>query len=83
MNSITLYLEKFKGILSSGSALRRIVAESVKEVTGRSINEEDILVRDQTATLRVSPAFRSMLFLSREKITERVKREANKTITVR
>lgn len=83
MNSITFYLEKFKKVLTSGIAMKQIVAESVKSVTGRTIDEKDITMRDGNAILRISPALRSTIFMNREKITDVILKQSTKTIAVR
>lgn len=72
MDSIKLFLTKFKNYLPPAIALQRLAREVIKQETGIDLKAEEIKLTNFTLYIKTRPAAKSEIFLKREKILERL-----------
>jgi len=72
MNQISLLLKKYENLGFKESDLKKKIIEVVKNETGVELEKDNIKIYDMTATIIVSGAAKTELFLKRKKIEEQI-----------
>lgn len=83
MFNIQLYLEKFKNFGQSERQLKEIILLSIDEVTGIKIENKDIIVKNNEVNLKTSPGIKSVIFVKKEAIINKIKEKGGKIIDLR
>lgn len=72
MESLKLYLTKFRGILPVDGLVKQAVISAVAKHAGVKLKTTDIQVTNQVIYLKTRPAIKSEIFLRREAISEEI-----------
>jgi hypothetical protein len=72
MNQISLYLKKYENLGFKETDLKKKIIEIIKKETGVDLSKDDIKIYDMTATISVSGAAKTELFLKRKFIEEQI-----------
>jgi hypothetical protein len=78
MFDIGEYLNKFKKISESRDFLRNTVSETIKTVSGITIDPKNIEIKDGTARIKEKPIIKAEIFLKKTKIIEVLKVKTDK-----
>jgi hypothetical protein len=72
MESLKLYLTKFRGILPVDGLVKQAVLAAVAKHAGVKLKTTDIQVTNQVIYLKTRPTIKSEIFLRREAISEEI-----------
>lgn len=83
MEKITHLLTKYEHITPPDGALRKVVAEAIKEVCHITIPQKHIRVTRDNVYLMVDPAIKSKVFMTKEMVTQYVHARLGNTRTLK
>lgn len=71
-------LVRFSGLLQNSEGKKIFIQETIKEVTGISINSEDIKIKNGTIFLNTKPIYKNEIFFKKEEIFSKLKKTLGK-----
>ena len=66
-------LGRFSNILQNGEGQKQLIQEVIKEITGLSVESENIKIKNATIFLNVKPIYKNEIFLKKDKIFSKLK----------
>jgi len=66
-------LVRFSNILRDGEGKKEFVREAIKDVTGLSIENKDIKIKNGTIFLNIKPIYKNEILLKKDKIFSKLK----------
>lgn len=77
MLNISKYLEKFKKDINKGEFLNESVVNTIKKHTEINIPKEDVDIRSNIIYIKISPSYKSKIFIYKESILDEINKIAS------
>lgn len=74
MNNLGNFLDKFKNLLGSSKFQKDAVISIIKSISGISLEEKDVEIKNHVVRIKASPAVRSEIFMHKQKIIDELKK---------
>lgn len=71
-------LNRFSKIIETGEGNKKFITETIREITGISIETEDITVKNGIISLKIKPIYKNEIFIKKDQIFSKLKESLGK-----
>ncbi len=80
MESIKLYLERFRGLQAPDTDLKKLIIQTVSDVVGVKLDKKSISFQGQTVFIKARSVIKAEIFIHRQEIIKQLEEKLDRSL---